>query len=158
VLLGHSMGSFAAQAYVLDHSREIDALILSGTGALDVLAREARAAPPGVNILNAAFAPARTPFDWLSRDSAIVDAFIDDPLCFHELQPASFASFLAAAPLLKDLGNLREIRRDLPVYIFAGSDDPVGGRLAGVKVLTERYRQAGLRDVTHDFYLGGRHE
>lgn len=39
ILLGHSMGSFAAQQYVLDHSREIDGLILSGSGALDGLAR-----------------------------------------------------------------------------------------------------------------------
>jgi alpha-beta hydrolase superfamily lysophospholipase len=38
ILLGHSMGSFAAQQYVLDHSREIDGLILSGSGALDGLA------------------------------------------------------------------------------------------------------------------------
>src|SRR3954462_6890552 len=35
ILLGHSMGSFAAQQYVLDHSEEIDGLILSGSGALD---------------------------------------------------------------------------------------------------------------------------
>ena len=33
VLLGHSMGSFAAQQYVLEHSREIDGLVLSGSGA-----------------------------------------------------------------------------------------------------------------------------
>src|SRR5215467_3700727 len=32
LLLGHSMGSFAAQLYVLDHSLEIDGLILSGSG------------------------------------------------------------------------------------------------------------------------------
>jgi alpha-beta hydrolase superfamily lysophospholipase len=38
ILLGHSMGLFAAQQYVLEHSREIDGLILSGSGALDGLA------------------------------------------------------------------------------------------------------------------------
>jgi alpha-beta hydrolase superfamily lysophospholipase len=32
ILLGHSMGSFAAQQYVLDHSGDIDGLILSGSG------------------------------------------------------------------------------------------------------------------------------
>src|SRR5262245_48958397 len=78
-LLGHSMGSFAAQQYVLDHSREIDGLILSGSGTLDGLAHLASSAPAGKNILNAPFEPARTPLDWLSRDSAIVDAFTNDP-------------------------------------------------------------------------------
>ena len=37
ILLGHSMGSFAAQQYVLDRSELIDGLALSGSGALDGL-------------------------------------------------------------------------------------------------------------------------
>ena len=32
VLVGHSMGSFASQQHVLDHSRDVDALVLTGTG------------------------------------------------------------------------------------------------------------------------------
>jgi alpha-beta hydrolase superfamily lysophospholipase len=158
ILLGHSMGSFAAQQYVLDHSREIDGLILSGSGALDGLARLASSAPAGTNILNAPFEPARTPFDWLSRDSAVVDAFINDPLCFPNLQPAAFASFLAAAPRLSDPAILRNIRNDLPIYLFSGSKDPVGQQLEGVRLLMERYRNAGIHDIDHDFYPGGRHE
>lgn len=158
LLMGHSMGSFASQQYVLDHSREIDGLILSGSGALDGLAGLANSAPAGKNILNAAFEPARTPLDWLSRDSAVVDAFINDPLCFPQLQPASFASFLAAAPRLSDPANLRKIRSDLPIYLFSGSQDPVGQQLEGVKIQIDRYRQAGLRDISRHFYSGGRHE
>ena len=158
ILLGHSMGSFAAQQYVLDHSRAIDGLILSGSGALDGLARLASSAPPGKNLLNAPFEPARTPFDWLSRDSAVVDAFIDDPLCFAQLQPAAFGSFLAAAPRLCDPAGLGKIRRDLPIYLFSGSEDPVGQQLEGVQVLIGRYQKAGLNSISHDFYPGGRHE
>jgi len=152
------MGSFAAQQYVLEHSREIDGLILSGSGALDGLALLAGSAPPGSNSLNAPFEPARTPFDWLSRDNAVVDAFINDPMCFGQLQPTSFASFLAAAPRLSDPASLRQIRADLPIYLFSGSDDPVGQHLKAVETLLERYRQAGVHDICHDFYLGGRHE
>ena len=158
VLLGHSMGSFAAQQYALDHSREIDGLVLSGSGALDGLARLVASAPPGVNLLNAAFEPARTPFDWLSRDTTVVDAFIADPLCFAQLQPASEASFLAAQRKVCDPARVRGIRHDLPVYVFSGSEDPVGLRLQGVQVLLDRYAEAGLSDIAHDFYQGGRHE
>src|SRR5215470_4123641 len=158
ILLGHSMGSFAAQEYVLDHSTEIDGLILSGSGALDRLVRLVSSAQPGQNLLNAAFEPARTPFDWLSRDDAIVDAYIDDPLCTGELQPASAVSFLSAASRLSDPEALRKIRHDLPVYLFSGSEDPVGEQLEGVRTVIERYRQAGIADIACDFYAGGRHE
>jgi alpha-beta hydrolase superfamily lysophospholipase len=158
ILFGHSMGSFAAQQYVLDHSREIDALILSGSGALDGLARLATSAPEGSNVLNANFEPARTPFDWLSRDTAVVDAFMNDPLCFAELQPKAFASFLGAASELSDSLRLRNIRDDLSIYLFSGSEDPVGQQLEGLALLIHRYEKAGLYDISHDFYQEGRHE
>ncbi len=158
LLLGHSMGSFAAQQYVLEHSADIDGLILSGSGALDALAFLARSARAGTNILNAPFEPARTPFDWLSRDTAVVDAFIEDPLCFAALQPASFVSFLAAGRRLSDPMALGQIRKDLPVYLLSGSEDPLGNHLEGARLLMDRYRAAGLGSISHDFYPGGRHK
>src|ERR1700747_1803484 len=66
ILLGHSMGSFAAQQFILDHSHSIDGLALSGSGTLDGLVRLAQSVPGGedpMKMMNAAFEPARTPFD-----------------------------------------------------------------------------------------------
>ena len=157
-LLGHGLGSFAAQQYVLDRSGEINGLILSGSGALDRLALLTKSATAVTNILNSKFVPARTQFDWLSRDPDVVDAFINDPLCFPDLQRAAFVSFLAAAPQLADAHRLQNMREDLPVYLISGSDDPVGEQLDGVNLLIYRYEKAGLYDVSHDFYPDGRHE
>ena len=111
-----------------------------------------------MKMMNAAFEPARTPFDWLSRDNAEVDAFINDPLCFPSLKPDSMQSFLDAFPRLADPREIGKVQDDLPVYIFSGSDDPVGQKLEGVRVLIDRYRSAGLTSIAHDFYSGGRHE
>ena len=111
-----------------------------------------------MKLMNAGFEPARTPFDWLSRDDAEVDAFINDPLCFPSLKPESMQSFLDAFPRLADPREVRKVRDDLPIYIFSGSDDPIGQRLEGVRVLIDRYRSAGFTSVAHDFYTGGRHE
>ena len=158
LLLGHGMGSFAAQRYVIDHSHEVDGLILSGSGALEGLARVALPETAGSNLLNAAFEPARTPFDWLCRDQAIVDALMADPRCFEDLQPDSLVSFLGTAPRLYDPVALRRIRSDLPIYLFSGSEDPVGQQLRGLHTLIGRYRDAGLHDIAFDFYPGGRHE
>jgi len=133
-------------------------LILSGSGALEGLARAALLAPVGSNLLNAAFEPARTPFDWLSRDRAVVDAFMADPLCFASLRPEALASFLATAPRLSNQVMLHKICCDLPIYLFSGTEDPVGQQLRGLRLLIDRYRDAGLHDVSFDFYPGGRHE
>src|SRR6266446_1707495 len=161
ILLGHSIGSFAAQQFVLDHSHSIDGLALSGSGALDGLARVAQSVAAGedlMKLMNAGFEPARTSSDWLSRDNAEVDAFVNDPLCFPSLKPESMQSFLYAFPRLADLREIRKIRDNLPVYILSGGDDPVGQRLEGVRVLIDRYRSAGLTSIAQDFYSGGRHE
>jgi alpha-beta hydrolase superfamily lysophospholipase len=158
LIMGHNMGSFAAQRYVIDHSHEIDGLILSGSGTLEGLARAALPQTAGSNLLNAAFEPARTPFDWLCGDRAVVDAFMADPLCFEDLHPDSLVSFLGTAPRLYDPVALRKIRGDLPIYLFSGSEDPVGQQLRGLHRLIGRYRDAGLRDIAFDFYPDGRHE
>ena len=161
ILLGHSLGSFAAQQFVLDHSHSISGLALSGSGALDGLLRLAQSISPPqdpMKLMNAAFEPARTPMDWLSRDKAEVDAFINDTLCFPTLNPDSMQSFLGASARLANPPEIRNVRDDLPVYIFSGSDDPVGQRLEGVRVLIDRYRSAGLSSISHDFYSGRRHE
>jgi alpha-beta hydrolase superfamily lysophospholipase len=105
-------------------------------------------------VINARFVPARTPFDWLSRDPA----FIKDPLCFGSLQPASMESFLAASSQLANPHRLQGIRPDLPIYLFSGSEDPVGQQLEGVRVLMGRYQRAGVSNLSHHFYAGGRHE
>ncbi len=77
VLLGHSMGSFAAQQYILDHSALIAAVALSGSVAVDKLTFD-HDRSVDLSSLNEAIADPRTPYDWLSRDPAAVDAYIAD--------------------------------------------------------------------------------
>jgi alpha-beta hydrolase superfamily lysophospholipase len=159
VLLGHSMGSFAAQQFVLDHSRDIDGLVLSGTTALDLAVTTMDpATETDLTGLNAAFEPARTPFDWLSRDTDEVDRYIADPLCGFGLDGPATATLIAAAPRTADPAALAQIRPDLPVYLVAGSADPLNLELALIEMVTDRYREAGITDLTTDFHPGARHE
>lgn len=50
-----------------------------------------------------------------------------------------------------------QIPKDLPVYIFAGGEDPVSEKTRGLEQLRQAYAAAGLRDVTHRSYPGARH-
>jgi len=159
VLLAHSMGSFAVQQYLLDHSDRVDAVVLTGTTALDQLEPALDLDKPiDLAVFNAAFAPARTEFDWLSRDEAIVDAYIADPRCGFGIDTGAAKDMFAGARRMADPGQVAAVRPDLPLYIAAGESDPVNANLALLNVLIDRYRAAGLTDVTVRTYPGARHE
>ena len=157
ILLGHSMGSLAAQQYVLDHSALISGLVLSGSLAGDklLLARDQEA---DLTAINAPFEPARTPFDWLSRDESEVDKYVADPLCGFGVNKTGIVTMARSLARTVDPKALAPIRKDLPIYIFAGDKDPVNQGLAALKPVAERYRAAGIRDVTEKYYKDGRHE
>ena len=157
VLLGHSMGSFAAQQYVLDNSDAIAGLVLSGSAAVDKLNIDpSRAAD--LTAFNSAFEPARTQHDWLSRDPAAVDAYEADPLCGFGVNKRALESMAAATKRLADPAALAKIRSDLPIYIFAGDKDPINHGLEWLKPVAERYRAAGIANVSEKYYPDGRHE
>jgi len=159
ILMGHSMGSFAVQQYLLDHSAEVDGVALTGTAAIDVLEPALNLDQPlDLTAFNAAFQPARTDFDWLSRDEAIVDAYIADPYCGFGIDSESGKLMFLGARRLADPVQVAAMAPDLPVYIAVGEADPVNGGLALLTPLTDRYAAAGLTDVTVRVYPGARHE
>ncbi len=159
VLVAHSMGSFAAQQYVVDHSERIDALVLSGTAAIDLLEPALDLdAPLDLAMFNGPFAPARTDYDWLSRDEAQVDAYVADPRCGFGLDVEGVKAMFAGARALADPERLAAIRSDLPVLVTVGAADPVNGQLALVGALVDRLTAAGLTDVTLRVWPDARHE
>ena len=108
--------------------------------------------------MDAAFVPARTDYDWLSRDEDQVDLYVDDPRCGFGLDEDAVRAMFAGARPLGDVAVLSTIRSELPVYIAVVDADPVNGQLALVNPLVDRYRAAGLTDVTLRVYPGARHE
>jgi alpha-beta hydrolase superfamily lysophospholipase len=159
ILLGHSMGSFAVQEYLLDHSADVDGVVLTGTAAIDLLEPALDLDQPlDLAMFNAPFQPARTDYDWLSRDEAIVDAYIADPGCGFGMDTGSAKMMFAGARRLADPAQVAAMRPDLPVYIAVGEADPVNGGLALLTPLTDRYQAAGLTDMTIRIYPGARHE
>jgi alpha-beta hydrolase superfamily lysophospholipase len=158
-LIAHSLGSFAAQQYLLDHSAHVSAVVLSGTAVIDLLEPAMDLdAPMDLSMFNAPFQPQRTDFDWLSRDEAQVDAYIADPRCGFGLDVPGGRAMFVAARQLADPARVSDMRKDLPVYVVVGEMDPVNGGMALVDELVRRYEAAGLQDVTVVSYPEARHE
>lgn len=160
ILFGHSMGSFAVQQALPDVSTHLAGAILSGSTDLatvaELVAQTGEA--PSFETYNAAFAPNRTEFDWLSRDEAEVDAYIADPLCGFDAPDAVSIALIMAAPIMADPARIDRIRKDLPLLLMAGDMDPLNASLALLHVLQQRYESAGLSQLSTQYYAGGRHE
>lgn len=155
-LVAHSMGSFAAQAALLEHSDQYAGVVLSGSTALEALAAGLAEAegPVGLEAFNAGFEH-RTGYEWLTRDEAEVDLYVADPLCGFDLPEETVPSLFGPAARVASPDG---VRSDLPLLIASGRDDPLAGGGALVELLAQRYRDAGLADVTLTLYDGARHE
>ncbi len=173
VLFAHSMGSMMAQRYIQLYGDEIDGVVLSGSTGdmgdlagtielLDAIAKDAGpdTPAPGFSTFNDGFAPARTDFDWLSRDPAEVDKYIADPFC-GDSNPLSLGYVGGLMSTLKDAwdpANESQLRKDLPVLFITGELDPVSQQASTVRLLEQRYRDHGVNDVTALYYPEARHE
>ena len=173
VLLGHSMGSFAAREFALRYGRELSALVLSGTGyypralcaggvCMASLFPKSKPAPLLDKLVfsanNRPFAPARTPFDWLSRDNRQVDAYIADYRCGFVFTGKAYKDFFGGLYRLADRCRLNDLPKGLPVYFLSGDKDPVGQMGKGVRRVADEMKAAGLTRVTVKLYPGARHE
>ena len=172
---GHSMGSFLAQRYIQLWGTGLAGVVLSGTsgslGDVDstislleqIIQAQGRAAPSEAfgqmfAGFNAAFEPVRTGFEWLSRDEAEVQKYVDDPWCgFPFSNGLVLDMFKGAADIWSDESEAR-IPKGLPVLMVSGALDPVGANTAAVSLLASRYQAQGIQDLTVKFYEQARHE
>ena len=176
-LLGHSMGSFYARQYLCQYGEELDGAIIMGTGCQPrMLVRAGKllttlvAAVKGwhhrsklvTNVAfggyNKRFEPIRTPKDWLTRDEAIVDAYIADERSSFIFTLNAYHAMFTGIDRLYDKNLLACIPKDLPVFFVAGEEDPVGDFGKGVRRAAQICRDAGVQKVDLKLYPNDRHE
>ena len=178
VLLGHSMGSFFAREYPIKWPESIDGLIISGTGGKNPLVDVGIGLTTTLSAVKKNGAHARsnfvdhlafgaylkrighpkTVYDWLSRDEAVVDAFVADPKCTFRFTLNGYKELFL---MLKEVTGPKwaaRMPKDLPMLIIAGEEDPVSGYGEGTRQVEGWLREAGVRDLAYKIYPGARHE
>jgi alpha-beta hydrolase superfamily lysophospholipase len=107
---------------------------------------------------NKNFAPARTAFDWLSRDPDEVDKYVADPLCGFSATVQLWLDLLDGWAAVSRAAHRNRVPKALPLYLIAGGRDPVSGNTRQLEPWIAEYRAAGLAKLAHKFYPDARHE
>jgi alpha-beta hydrolase superfamily lysophospholipase len=174
IFLGHSLGSFLGRGFIARHSDALAGVALSGSNGKPpaiatlgrLIAREERLRlgkrgksefifKMWFGDFNKPFKPARTAFDWLSRDEKEVDAYVADPFCGFPFTTQLAIDVLDALPRVTSRQSLATIRKDMAITVFSGERDPVGANIQG---LIGDLKAAGFSRLTTRIYPGARHE
>lgn len=179
VLLGHSMGSMMSQQYITRYGHSIDLLVLSGSPGFkaksagflsSTIAKFEKwrlgAGQSSDLLQRLLFGDANKPFaaddatgfEWLSRDAAQVQLYLDDEACGFVLSTGSLVDLFAGSKTTTQPEVLAKIPQDLPIYVFSGTQDPVHGEQKDIQRMLQAFYDQGLSAVTVKWYPGGRHE
>ena len=176
-LFSHSMGSFAAQRYIMEYRDKIDGLILSGSnGEQGLILKAGKFVTSLITVVKGRKAkfkfidslifggfnkknPTKTTgFEWLTSDADELDKYVNDPYC-GTLFPVSFYDELIEnLEYIENKKNLEKIPKKLPIFIISGDQDPVGDYGKGIEKLYKRYKECEVSDLDMKLYEGARHE
>lgn len=176
-ILGHSMGSFIFRNYLCRYGKGIDGAIIMGTGTMptavikvlmiltNIIAMFRGWKHPSQMIDTMAFGnynsrikEPRTKSDWLSKDEAIVDMYIEDEACGFPFTLNGFHTMAKLIDNLRKKDYLDKMPKDLPVLFVSGAEDPVGGYGEGVKEVYAQFEKLGMQNISMKLYENDRHE
>lgn len=176
-MLGFSLGSFLLREYLSKYDDRVSGAVILGTGhqpglVLSIMRAIVKSqirksgfdgTTPLVQKLsfetyNQKFKPNRTPSDWLCADEAQLDLYIKDALCREHISSGLFWELLSAMKRTGARGAYQNWRKDMPVLLISGQDDPVGDSGKGVRCVEAAMRKAGMKNVQMKLFPGARHD
>lgn len=177
-IFGHSMGSFITRTLLYTYpDAPISGCILSGTAWMPGIVLGAGKAIAGLicklkgdkhrstllqglmfGSYNSKIKEPRTEYDWLSCDPTVADSYIADPMCGFVTSAGLLRQMLTGMIYNQNRKNLVKMNKSLPVHFLAGDQDPVGDYGKGVQTAFEKFKAAGLENVSCRLYAGCRHE
>lgn len=177
ILLGHSMGSFVGRRFIQLHSDQVSRAVFSGTGGhpgvagqLGILfatingklhGKDEKSKALGSLVFGPfikAYKDEDSTFAWLTSDASEVAKYEADPMSGFISTNQFYADLLKGMLLINKKEEIAKIRKDLPILLISGSDDPVGHNGNDLFAAAAQYKKAGIQEIK--VYLGeeARHE
>ena len=174
VLLGHDMGALVARYVCSLWGIEFDGVVLSGTG------RVVNGSPSSfVSVLggirgqkretkmfhrikrhavNRPFRGEDPHYAWRTRDEQEIETIKADPLFDFNFTYAGIRDMLKLSEIVSGGQWVARMPKDLPVYLFSGLEDPIGGFGRDVLKVYERLVNEDCESVEIKLYEDARHD
>ena len=175
-MLGFSLGSFLLREYLGRWPDGVKSAIIMGTGYQPGFVLTVMQAIVGGQIkkggfdnttdlvrqlsfgaYNQKFKPNRTSSDWLCADEKSLDGYLADPLCRKDISSGLFWQLLGAMKRTGAKNACENWRKDMPVLLLSGANDPVGDMGKGVTSVKKQLDKAGMQCVEMQLLPGARH-
>lgn len=175
-LIGHSMGSLLARAYLSCYGKDLAGAVLIGTSGENPAAR---ASMPLIKLIakakgkrhrsgfiyrlafgnyNSRYEKGSRKLAWMSQDNGVLDSFKADERCNFILTVAGFGDLMKMLLYVSRKDWASEVPSSLPVTLLSGDMDPVGNFGEGIRQVFKQLQMAGLNDLSLKLYPGFRHE
>ncbi|WP_225986190.1 alpha/beta fold hydrolase [Psychrobacillus glaciei] len=177
ILFGHSMGSFIARRYMQKYSDSLSKVIICGTSyspgvlgdvgsMLGKIATRFQTPTTESKLLNTItfggfnkqINEPHSPFDWLNTDKMEVKKYMDDPMCGFIPSNQFYVDLFYGLKLIHKTEEIGRIKKDLPVLLISGAEDPVGKNGAGIFKVAKGLTNAGMENITVQLVEQARHE
>lgn len=175
-LLGHSMGSLIVRQYLAEYDEPLTASVLCGTlgplpvpGAAHAAARLISAFQGNKKESDLLYRLAfggyfkripqpKTIYDWVCTDESVVSKYSADPLCTYRFTNAAMCDLIKLYGMVSRRSWVKNLPKDLPIFLIAGSEDPCGSYGSGVEKIHHRIQNAGVKTAQIKIYPDVRHE
>lgn len=176
IYFGHSMGTIIGRVFLQNYDNLIDGMILSGVPTyqsackLGILLAKVVIKNKGkkgysrlletmsTGSFNKAVENPETDVDWLSYNKDNVQAYIDDEWCGFPFTNQGYLDLFTLMEKMGDVSLYRCNHSDLPIFVFAGEDDPCIGGQKGFEKSISILKEAGYQNIETKLFAHMRHE
>lgn len=176
VLLGHSMGSFVVRDVLEKHPDTYSAAVIMGTAGPDMPTAAGKCLASLIGLFcgkhhrsrllrkisfagyNKRFGKGCDENAWLTREEAVVNAYHADPLCGFVFTASAYRDLFTLLGRVSRKEWAQNLKKELPLLLISGEDDPVGGFGKGVQKIADRLTAAGMTALSLKLYPAMRHE
>ncbi len=176
-LLGHSMGSFMARRYIIEYGKELNGVLLLGTGNQPIpvliaglslvkiakIIKGERYRSQWISQLmfgqyNKRIPNATSRNDWVTSDMEILEKYNHTKACNFLFTLNGFDVLLSTLLYIEKKEHIRKIPKKLRVLLLAGKEDPVGNYGKAVKQVYHEYKKEGIYNIKMRLFEHCRHE